>query len=171
MLSHVDPKVLPLLLGSEGLLIHAGAATGMYASVQQLIDRLGTARAAQLTAESGSTPDGDLLLTIIDEAEGEVNSYLARRFAVPVDLGAHPELAGMLRSRTLDVAVFRTMARRPPVPEPIKAMYDSAVKALREMAAGDSNLPAATTPASQQSDRPLASYGGSANDISRENML
>ena len=59
--------------------------------------RLGTTLYVQLADDTGS---GSADPNIVNEArlgaEGEANSYLARRYAVPVNLTAHPELTELL---------------------------------------------------------------------------
>ncbi len=142
-----------------------------YITTQNLIDRVGSTKAAQLTTDSGSTPDSALLAEVTAEAEGEVNGYLARRYAVPVDLTAHPELAATLRGKTLDIAVYRLHVRRPPVPDAHKDIYDSAIKWLTAVSKGEIVLPAATTPPSGTADSPVAEWFSSENDVTRENML
>jgi len=48
---------------------------------------------------------------VVDEArlaaEGEVNSHLARRYQVPINLSEHSELAALLASITLDLVEYR----------------------------------------------------------------
>lgn len=135
---------------------------------QDIIDRLGTAKAAQLTAETGATPSTTVLDEIRLSSEGEVNGYLARRYAVPVDLTTHADLAATLKGFTLDVAVYRAHGRRPPVPEAAKDSYESAKEWLLRVSEGKIVLPAAVTPASTTSDKPMAASGGSPQISSRE---
>ena len=82
---------------------------------QDIIDRVGQSAALQLTTESGSTVDQDVLTEVRQSAEGEANGYLAKRYAVPVNLSTHADLAATLKGFTLDIAVYRLMSRRQPV--------------------------------------------------------
>ena len=70
-----------------------------YISNSDIETRVGPAAYVQLTDDQGTGTANEL---VVDEAragaEGEVDAYLARRFAVPIDLGQHPELAGILAS-------------------------------------------------------------------------
>jgi len=136
---------------------------------QDIIDRLTTETAARLTTESGSTPSTTVLDEIRLSAEGEVNSYLSKRYKVPVDLTAHADLAATLKGYTLDVAVYRAFVRRPPVPESAAETYKSAKEWLAKVSEGKLPLPASVTPASTTSDDPPAGYGGSPSIVSREN--
>ncbi len=119
-----------------------------YITNSDIETRLGTTRYVQLADDTGS---GSADPNIVNEArlgaEGEANSYLARRYAVPVNLTAHPELTELLVSLVLDLAVYRLHARRPPVPADVVRQRDEAVKWFARVANGDVALPAATAPA------------------------
>lgn len=127
---------------------------------QDIIDRVGTKAAAQLTGDTnGDTP----VVTVLDEvrlsSEGEVNGYLAKRYAVPVDLTAHPDVAATLKAYALDIAVYRVHLRRPPVAEDIRDARNDAVKWLEGVAKGTIELPAAVTPESTTANEPTADWG------------
>lgn len=124
-----------------------------------IIARVGSAAAVQLSADSGDMVDAAVLDEVRLSSEGEVNGYLAKRYAVPVDLSAHPDLAATLKGFALDVAVYRLHARRPPVPEDIRRMRDEAIKWFENVAKGMIPLPAAATPASSQADQPTIAWG------------
>jgi phage gp36-like protein len=106
--------------------------------------RLGHAAYVHLTDDNG---DGNADAGVVDEArlaaEGEVNSFLARRFAVPIDVAAVPELADVLKSVTLDLVECRLRARRPPVSEDARRKADQARGWLQSVAEARIDLPAA----------------------------
>lgn len=126
---------------------------------QDLIDRVGTATAAQLTTDSGATPSTTVIDEVRQSAEGEANGYLAKRHAVPVDLTTHPDLAATLKGFVLDIGVFRLMSRRPPVADAYRDARNDAVAWLEKVAKGDVVLPAAATPASTTADDPAGGWG------------
>lgn len=130
---------------------------------QDIIDRVGNERAAQLTADSGTTPDQAVLDEVRLGAEGEVNSYLNRRYAVPVDLTAHADVAAALKRFVLDIAVYQLESLRPPAPDTARMVRDDAIKWLERVAKGEINLPTATTPAGTKSDDPRSSWGSTAS--------
>ena len=111
------------------------------ADIQQ---RLGNAVYVHLTDDDG---DGNADVGVVDEArlaaEGEVNSFLARRFAVPIDLVTFPELADVLKSITLDRVECRLRVRRPPVPDDARRKADRALEWLKSVAEARIDLPAA----------------------------
>ena len=131
-----------------------------YASATDLTNRLGTRTAAELTADSGSTPDTTKLTEDANAASAEVDGYLARRYAVPIDLAAHPELAPLLKGITLDLGAYRTHCRRQPVPEEISKARQAAVEWCLRVSRGEILLPATTTPTPTTADSPMTSHGG-----------
>ena len=117
-----------------------------YLTNTDIENRVGTTAYVQLADDDG---DNQADLVVVDEArlgaEGEVNSYLARRFAVPIDLVLHPELSSLLKSITLDLVEMRLRARRPPAPEATMRRHDDAMAWLRGVAAGTIALPSASS--------------------------
>ena len=113
-----------------------------YLTNSDIEQRLGSAAYIQLTDDAGT---GSANEAVVDAArvaaEGEVDSYFARRHRVPIDLNAHPELSGVLAAVTLDIAEYRLNARRPPVPEDVTSRYQAALIWLAQVAAGQVVLP------------------------------
>jgi len=130
-----------------------------YITNQDIIDRVGTSAAAQLTTDSGATPDQDVIDEVRNASEGEVNGYLAKRYTVPVDLTTHTDLADTLKSFTLDVAVYRLMGRRGRISESYKQAYENAKEWLTKVSEGKIVLPAATTPEAPTGDAQVLGYG------------
>ena len=141
-----------------------------YTTTQDVIDRLGNALAAQLTTESSSTtPDQDVITEHRAGAEALVDSYLAKRYQVPIDTAVYTHVAELLKSKALDVCVYELRKRRPPVPDDVTKAYESVVAWLTAVAAGDVDLPAvaAALPAPTTSG-PVAVVDGSARVFSRD---
>src|SRR5687768_13900797 len=103
-----------------------------YVSNADIEERLGTATYVQLTDDTGTgSADLDKISEAQLAAEGEVNSFLGRRYAVPINLSTHTELAGLLKSITLDLIEFRLHARRPPVSGDVRYKREAAMNWLR----------------------------------------
>ena len=113
-----------------------------YVTNSDIEERLGTATYVQLTDDTGT---GSADIDKVDEArlgaEGEVNSYLGRRYKVPIDLTAHAEVADVLKSFVLDLVEYRLHARRPPVSNDLRSKRNQAVAWLDRVARGDVVLP------------------------------
>jgi len=142
-----------------------------YITNADIEQRIGTARLTQLTDDSGAgVPDPLVTNEARLGAESEVDSYLARRYAVPIDLTAHPELAGLLISLALDLVEHRLHGRRPPVPEDIVAKRAAAIDWLRRVASGEVELPAAATVAPNAATGPRATTSGETRLLSRDEL-
>lgn len=83
----------------------------------------------------------------ISGADALINSYLAKRYNVPVD--PVPEIIVEL---AVDIAIYKICSRRSQAPEERRQKYDDAVKYLDKIASGKAVLPgAALVPASSSS--------------------
>ncbi len=104
--------------------------------------RLGTARYVQLSDDTGSgTADANVVAEARDGAQAEVDSYLARRYAVPIDLTTHLNVSPLLKSITLDLVEYRLHARRREIPDDVVVKRTAAVVWLQRVAKGDVSLP------------------------------
>jgi len=113
-----------------------------YATNEDILVRLGPTMYVQLTDDVGSgTADEAKVTEARVAAEGEVNSYLARRYAVPVDVANHPEVAGLLRSVTVDLAEVRLRLRKPPMHADFVRRRADAIAWLERVASGTVRLP------------------------------
>lgn len=130
--------------------------------------RLGNTTYVQLSDDNG---DGAADTAVVDEsriaAEGELDSYLAVRHAVPVDVTAHPELAGLLKSAALDLAEYRLRLRRPPLSDDARRRRDQTVDWLRRIADGTVALPSLAAPAGKGA---MAQVSGAARVLSRAEL-
>lgn len=127
-----------------------------YITTTQLSQRLGATLYARLTDRvQGAVADETVAQQIVDQAEAEANSYLARRYRTPVDLALHPELAGVLALRVLDLAEHAAWNGSPFVSDPpqrVHALAAAARRWLEDLAAGRVVLPAVTPPGSAPAD-------------------
>ena len=133
--------------------------------------RLGTTALTQLTDDSGV---GAINASVVDEArlgaEGEVNSYLARRYLTPIDVATHSEVAGVLASVTLDIAEYRLHARRPPIPDAVMQRFRAALGWLSKVAAGGVSLPSVAPIASPVSSGLVSGSTGDEVALTREEL-
>ncbi len=118
---------------------HVGQRTSPPGLYEQMTDRV--------SATTASDTVGQMLL---DDAEAEVNGYLAKRFAVPVDVSADSVVAAYLKRCVVVIATYHGWHDHPKVSanrESSKAAYDAVIKELTAIARGTMELPAASTPA------------------------
>ena len=142
-----------------------------YASLADLEMRLGGAAYVQLTDAAGTgQADAEVAAEALGGAEGEVDSYLARRYAVPVAVAGEPAAAAVLKSVTLDLAEHRLHARRPTMPNDAIRRREAAVRWLERVAAGQAVLPTAREPAGNAALGIAAEAVGAERVMSRKGM-
>ena len=142
-----------------------------YITTSDLETRIGTTVAAQLTTDSGITPDTTIMAETVAAAMGEINGYLGRRYAVPIDTSAYPQVADVLKSIALDVAVYRLHTLRQPVPAGILESRDKAIEWCMRVSRAEILLPAATVPAGTTADGPASAYAFARTDKVAEDWL
>jgi len=103
-------------------------------------------------------------------AEGEANSYLATRYAVPVSIAQEPEVEAVLRSFILDLATYRLHSRRPPVPPDIVRRREDAVTWLGRVASGIVQLPSAAAVSESGSLGTLGESVGPRRTMTRDTL-
>jgi phage gp36-like protein len=122
-----------------------------YVSRTDLSERLGATLYARLTDRvSGAAADDAVADRIMAEAEAEADSYLALRYATPIDLTLHPELGEVLKQRVLDLAEYIAWRGSPFVadlPGRVQSLYAEARAWFSAVGTGRLSLPAVTPPA------------------------
>ena len=142
-----------------------------YITNADIEERLGSAIYVQLTDDDG---DDQADVGVVDEArlaaEGEVNSYLARRYQVPIDLDKHADLADLLASITLDLVEYRLRSRRPPVPKDTTDRHTRTIDWLRRVADGRIELPSAAPVADSTARGTLGEATGEERLLTRDEL-
>ncbi len=132
---------------------------------------VGSLAYVQLADDDG---DGSADAAVVDEirlaATGEVNSFLARRYAVPIATTSEPALAELLKSVTLDLAEHRLRSRRPPVPAESTQRRDATIHWLRDVAEGRIDLPSVAPVTTHHTRGASAAIAGEERTMSRESM-
>jgi len=142
-----------------------------YITNADIEQRLGSDTYVQLTDDDG---DGTADIGVVNEArngaEGEVDSYLARRYQLPIDLTIHADIAGVLASFALDLVEYRLRLRRPPVPKDAVDRHARAIEWLKRVADGTIDLPSAVGLAANTARGPVAETTGSERVLSRDEL-
>lgn len=140
-----------------------------YATNADVQQRMGSTVYVQLTDDAGSgTADEAKVTEARLAAEREVDSYLGRRYAVPVDVTARAELQPLLRSVVLDLVEYRLHSRRPPIPADIVSKRVAAIEWLQQVSAGRAVLPAVKQLAGATAQGVMAEVSGTARVWTRE---
>lgn len=107
-----------------------------YITTQQFIDAFGERELSELTGD-----EAQIFARAADDADALINGYVATRYKLP--LASTPPL---VVAWALDIARFRLWGQR--APDEVRARYDDAVAALKDLARGLIALPpdAAGTP-------------------------
>jgi len=106
-----------------------------YLVAQDMIDRFGEARLAELTTRDGPVTgiDAAALQTAIDDAVAEVESYVSGLY----DTANPPRV---LTVHAAAIAWYRLLGDRAPVVEGAKASHDHALSFLKRARAGEVSL-------------------------------
>jgi phage gp36-like protein len=120
-----------------------------YASRDDLIARLGgPERAILLTDPKKQAIQTALLDEALAAACAAADSYLARRYAVPI-AATQTAAIDLLRGRVLDLAELSVWAQAG-VPDRVQIRYDQAIGWLKDVARGLASLPCPEAPAAAQ---------------------
>ena len=134
---------------------------GNYASQADLKARFeNDAAVAHLTDTPDSgVPDSDVLDEVINHAEGQVDSSCAMRYKVPITVAGNAGLASMMKSATLDLAVFHLYARGQKITEATELAHDKVMAWLEKISEGKLVLPSPATEPSTETRDPLIAFG------------
>jgi phage gp36-like protein len=119
------------------------------------------------TEESG-VPDEDVLTEVWDDAEGQVDSYAAVLYLVPLDV-TNAVVAARVKSVTADLAAWALLNRGDVVPDAKQRSYEAAIEWLKMLAKGEVRVPSPTTASTTTSRAPLSDWGtaGTTTDSKR----
>ena len=87
---------------------------------------------AELTTESGSIPDAEVVAEAIAKADAEIDSYLAVKYAVPF-----ADVPDRVKSLSVYMAIYHLYTRRSVVPQLREQNYQGAVRFLHSVVRGE----------------------------------
>ena len=99
---------------------------------------------AELTTETGSTPDAAVMAEAIAKADAEIDSYLGVINSVP--LSAIP---ARVKGLSEEISIYYLYMRRSAIPEARQKAYDDGIAFLQLVASGKASLPSASGSSSQ----------------------
>lgn len=105
-----------------------------YATQADMVTRFGETELAQRTdRENGLVIDVDVLNRALDDADGEINGYLAKRYALP--LASVPIVLTRLAADVARYHLYDDGAT-----QVVRQRYEDAVSLLKRMSSGDVQL-------------------------------
>ncbi|MEQ8585244.1 MAG: DUF1320 family protein [Thalassobaculaceae bacterium] len=137
-----------------------------YAAAQDMIDRFGERTLAEVTTDSGDTPDTAKLDLALSDASNLIDGFLQARYSLP--LTAVP---AQLQLHACNIAFYQLLAARPTGDiEDVRKRYDDAIAYLRDVSLGRISLGLAEdqAPATEHGGLKLA---GPTKRFGRDNLV
>jgi phage gp36-like protein len=106
-----------------------------YCTQSDLITMIPQKELAELTADSGDTPDSGVVDEAISRADAEIDAYLGRRYTLPLS-----PLPDQVKGLSIDLALYHLYSRRSVAPTVRLQNYAAAVAFLKLVAAGEAVL-------------------------------
>lgn len=144
---------------------------GDYASQAELEDRFEDNAEIEFlcdVAEGSGMADADVVIRmadVIEAAEGEINSALARKYATPVDTSVDATLLALLKRKTLDLAETYLNRRGEELSEVKRMQREAVLEWCDKVAKGERKLVGAVTVPTTTSSDPRAAWSGSNRTI------
>ena len=135
---------------------------GNYATTADLIARFeSTVALAHLTdSVDDGAADTDVLDEVINDAEGEIDSYMGGKYAIPVDVSLSTVLAARMKSMTLNIATWNLTAIRGDIVSDSKTRaHELLIEYLTKMSTGELSMPSATPIPTTTTELPGGSWG------------
>ncbi len=106
-----------------------------YCTQSDLITMIPVKELAELTADSGDTPDSEVVNEAINRADAEIDAYLGMRHTLPLS-----PLPDQVKGLSIDMALYHLYSRRSVAPTVRRQKYEAAVAFLKLVAAGEAIL-------------------------------
>lgn len=136
-----------------------------YCTQTDIEKMLPTRELAEITTESGTSVDLEIIAAAISKADTEIDSYLAVRYVLP--FGAIP---ARVRSLSVDMAIYYLYSRRSTVPEVREQNYQQAVLFLRAAAEGKTAILDCGSSETLETERQTVSFSSADRVFSRSQM-
>ena len=106
-----------------------------YCTQSDLLTLIPLKELAELTADSGDTPDSQVVAEAIQRADAEIDAYLGIRYALPLT-----PVPDQVKGLSMDVALYHLFSRRSVAPAVRRQKYEEALSFLKLVAAGEAVL-------------------------------
>lgn len=103
-----------------------------YCTENDLLSMIPVKEFAELTAETGDTPDSLVVADAIDRAEAEIDAYLGVRYTLPLS-----PVPDQVKGLSVDISLYHLYSRRNVALPVRRQKYEAAVSFLKQVAAGE----------------------------------
>ena len=103
-----------------------------YCTESDLLSLIPVQELAELTTDSGDTPDSQVVAEAIDRADAEIDAYLGSRYTLPLN-----PVPDQVKGLSMDMALYHLYSRRSLAPPVRRQKYEAALSLLQQIAAGE----------------------------------
>lgn len=103
-----------------------------YSTENDLLSMIPVKELAELTTDSGDTPDSQVVADAISRADAEIDSYVGIRYTLPLTV-----VPDQLKGLSIDMALYHLYSRRSVAPTVRRQKYEAALSFLKLVAAGE----------------------------------
>jgi phage gp36-like protein len=103
-----------------------------YSTENDLLTMIPVKELAELTTDSGDTPDSQVVAEAISRADAEIDAYVGVRYALPLTV-----VPDQLKGLSIDMALYHLYSRRSVAPTVRRQKYEAALSFLKLVAAGE----------------------------------
>jgi phage gp36-like protein len=103
-----------------------------YSTENDLLTMIPLKELAELTADSGDTPDSLVVAEAINRADAEIDAYVGKRYQLPL-----MPVPDQVKGLSIDMALYHLYSRRSVAPTVRRQKYEAAVAFLKLVAAGE----------------------------------
>lgn len=121
-----------------------------YCTQSDLITMIPIKELAELTADSGDTPDSQVVDEAIHRADAEIDAYLGMRYTLPLT-----PLPDQVKGLSIDMALYHLYSRRSVVPTVRRQKYEAAISFLKLVAEGEAVVEDVASDPPPESDQVL----------------
>ena len=121
-----------------------------YCTQSDLITMIPLKELAELTADSGDTPDSQVADEAIHRADAEIDAYLGMRYTLPLS-----PLPDQVKGLSIDMALYHLYSRRSVVPTVRRQKYEAAISFLKLVAEGEAVVEDVASDPPPESDQVL----------------
>ena len=103
-----------------------------YCTASDLLTLIPQKELAELTADTGDTPDSQVVSEAINLADAEIDAYLGSRYVLPLT-----PVPDQVKGLSMDMTLYHLYSRRSVAPTVRRQKYETALSFLKQVAAGE----------------------------------